>query len=161
MRHLRILMLIVVATGCRPSLHPYEFTSSAMSPTIKPGEILVVDSTAYTVADPKRWDVIVFKYPKDASDVFAMRVVGLPGEKLEIKNGLLVINGSPLSVPEKLQNIFKDIPAGLYPESTVSIPPTIPPRCYYVLGDNVRRANDSRTWGHLRQDLIIGKVLDK
>jgi len=76
-----------------------------MAPTIKPGEKLIVNYTAYVVAAPKRWDVVAFQPPMFTSQTWVMRVVALPGENVSFASGGIAVNGQPLALPPHVINV--------------------------------------------------------
>ena len=87
--------------------------------------------------DPERFDIVIFKYPDDESRLFIKRVIGLPGEVVEIKDGKVYIDGSPTPlddsfIPEKMVGSYG--------------PYTVPENCYFMLGDNRNDSKDSRSW---------------
>ena len=92
-----------------------------------------------------------------------MRIVGLPGEDISFTNGNLLINGQLPAQPARLAAIHYRDPATLlmFGPFTFTNPLVVPPNAYYVLGDNVTNANDSRFWGSLPRTNILGKVLNK
>lgn len=124
-----------------------------MSPTIKPGEKVTVDYLAYARATPSRWDVIVFHPPSYPDDYWAMRVVGLPGENIVIRDDGLLIDGKAVSPPVHVQAIH------YVPLATTNT--TVPTNSYFVLGDNSTNANDSRYIGTIPVANILGKVKEK
>ena len=102
--------------------------------------------------DPERFDIVIFKYPDDESRLFIKRVIGLPGETVEIKDGKVYIDGSetPLDdsfIPEKMQGSYG--------------PYKVPENCYFMLGDNRNNSKDSRFWTNtfVRFDQIVGKAV--
>lgn len=104
------------------------------------------------VKDPERFDIVIFKYPDDESQLFIKRLIGLPGETVEIIDGKVYINGSdtPLEdsfIPEKMKGSFG--------------PYTVPEDCYFMLGDNRNKSKDSRSWENtfVRFDQIVGKAI--
>ena len=104
------------------------------------------------VKDPERFDIVIFKYPDDESQLFIKRVIGLPGETVEIKDGKVYIDGSETAlddsfIPEKMQGSFG--------------PYTVPDNCYFMLGDNRNDSKDSRFWKNtfVRFDQIVGKAV--
>ena len=111
----------------------------------------------------KRLDVIVFKYPEEPERDFIKRVIGLPGETVELRAKKVYINGKPLDEPYVH---FLDAP-GRGSEAEVTSfdvrerygPVTVPPDQYFVMGDNRDNSQDSRYWGFLRRDYIKGKAL--
>ena len=102
--------------------------------------------------DPERFDIVIFKYPDDESRLFIKRVIGLPGEVVEIKDGKVYIDGSPTPlddsfIPEKMVGSYG--------------PYTVPENCYFMLGDNRNDSKDSRSWKNkfVRFDQLVGKAV--
>ena len=138
--------------------------SSSMEPTIKRGEVIIVDSDAYSRSAPNRWDVVVFDSPLGGGGLWASRVVGLPGETLDIRSGKIVVDGREESMPMRLTIgsyiLPKSGPTSGAPDP-VALPFKIPSGSFFVLGDNISNALDSRYWGSLDRSKIIGKVSGK
>ena len=132
-----------------------------MAPTIKPSEMVTVDYLAYSMGGPKRWDVVAFEHPGFSGQMWLMRIVGLPGEVISFTNGNLLINGQVPRPPARLAAIHYSDPAWLPPGVSFTNPFVVPSNAYYVLGDNVTNANDSRFWGSLPRTNILGKLLGK
>jgi signal peptidase I len=154
------LSAVLLTWGCGKST----VVTSTMSPSIKPGETVRVDYTAYAVAAPKRWDVVTFEPPMLSNQVWAMRVIALPGETVSFSTGGVTLNGQSLKLPPHITNVTYvslDDPAFHLAGSTVASPYVVPPNSYFVLGDNSKNANDSRFWGAVPAKKIIGKVRDK
>jgi signal peptidase I len=112
----------------------------------------------------KRGEVIVFKYPEEPDRDFIKRVIGLPGETLELKAKKIYINGAPLDEPY----VHFLEPPGTDPDvhevTSIDVrerygPVTVPPNEYFVMGDNRDNSQDSRYWGFLRRDYVKGKAL--
>ena len=117
-----------------------------MAPTLADGERVSVR----TAIDPlKRGDIVVFDYPRDPSRMFLKRIVGLPGEPIEITAQGVTIDGRPLAEPYVLAENRSVSRWG---------PTRIPDGEYFVLGDNRRNSSDSRHWGTVRRELIRSKV---
>ena len=112
-----------------------------------------------------RGDVIVFKYPVDPSRDFIKRVIGLPGETLEVKDKKVSINGQPLDEPyAHYLEVSPSSPAELHEVTSSDVltnfgPVTVPPDKYFMMGDNRDNSADSRFWGFLRHDFIKGKAV--
>jgi signal peptidase I len=135
--------------------------SSSMSPTIKPGEKVTVDYSAYLVATPKRWDVVAFEPPGVTNQVWLMRIVGLPGESVAFIEGALAVNGQALILPPRLTNVTY-LPLGRLGQRSALISPyVVPSNSYFVLGDNSSNANDSRFWGAVPMTNLLGRVRNK
>jgi signal peptidase I len=126
----------------------YSFPAGSMEPTIPVGSLIIVKKYQ-DINSLKRGDIIAFKYPLDTRRVFVKRVIGLGGETISLKDSHLFING--LEVPEEY--LTKDLQFSDYGSKT------IPDGKYFVIGDNRNNSNDSRNWGFLPQDMILGKVI--
>ena len=114
------------------------------------------------VADVRRTDVIVFKYPEEPDRDFIKRVIGLPGETVEVREKKVYINGKPLDEPYVhflLPPSTADQEVATYDVRERYGPVTVPPDQYFVMGDNRDNSQDSRYWGFLRRDYIKGKAL--
>jgi len=110
-----------------------------MLPSIKNGQRLYVEQfDAKTRRKLAREDILVFKYPKDPSKGYIKRLIGLPGDKVEIQAGEVWVNGSKVSEP------YVDAKTNLSQMSQPTV--VVPPRSYYVLGDNRDNSSDSRSW---------------
>ena len=111
--------------------------------------------------DIRRGDIVVFKYPDDPDRDFIKRVIGLPGDTLELRNKKVFLNGQPLEEPYVH---FLDTTPDAQEVTSLSVrerygPVTVPERHYFVMGDNRDNSQDSRYWGFLPRDLIKGKAL--
>lgn len=130
----------------------YCLQSSSMENTFHAGERLDYNTWAYKFSDVQRFDVIVFKMPDDESKEYVKRVIGLPGEKIILKDGKVYVNNSttPLNEP-----YLKEAPNGLG-DGTYEVPEN----CYFVLGDNRNNSKDSRLWEnkYVGFPKILGKV---
>lgn len=127
--------------------------TGSMENTIMPKDRIVAFRLSYLFQEPERGDIIVFKYPDDPEQkiLYVKRVIGLPGDMVEIINGKVYINGSsePLEEP-----YLKEEPIGSYG------PYVVPEGCYFMLGDNRNNSQDSRYWTNkfVEEDQILGKV---
>jgi signal peptidase I len=133
------------------SVHAYKIPTEAMSPTLEIGDRLVADMKAYKKNTPARDDVIIFKYPNNESVPYVKRVIGLPGEKLEIIGRNVYVNGKTLT-EEHVQYIDPDSIHGHYG------PYDIPQGQYFVMGDNRDNSQDSRFWGFVKQHQLLGQA---
>ncbi len=107
---------------------------------------------------PERGDIIVFKYPRDPSRDFIKRVVGLPGETIEIRDQVIFINGTELKLGSYVNHQDTNILSGHYSPRDNLAPLKIPEKHLFVMGDNRENSQDSRWWGPLDIDLIKGKA---
>jgi signal peptidase I len=135
----------------RRSVH---ILGNAMAPTLREGQIVSVDTQAYAHHDPQRGDIIVFKPPDEVSRDFIKRIIALPGERLHIKDSVVYINGQSLQEPYLPE---KWIYNNQWPASGQD--QLIPPNQYFVLGDNRNHSSDSRTFGPVDREAILGKLL--
>ena len=125
--------------------------SESMQTTIMKGDRILGNRLAYVKNDPKRYDIIIFRYPDDPSKIFIKRVIGLPGETVEIKNGNVYIDGKEKSeairfCPEEMTGEYG--------------PYEVPQGCYFVMGDNRNNSLDSRYWEntYVKKDAILAKA---
>lgn len=125
----------------------YRVVGNSMAPTLEDSQYLVVSKLDYRLHEPQRGDIIVFRDPNDAGRKLIKRVIGLPGEMLEIKQGQVYIND------QLLQESYINSP-GLHSRSLTPIPD----HYYFVLGDNRNNSSDSRNWGPLAEAEIVGKA---
>lgn len=129
---------------------PVQVEGTSMMPHLENNERIFINKFVYRFEPIARGDIVVFWYPLDRSKSYIKRVVGLPGERVSIRDGKVYINGSPLNEsyipPEYLDH--------------QSDPPTlVPPGHYYVLGDHRESSNDSRVWGTVDRKYIYGKAV--
>ncbi len=120
----------------------------SMEPNLHTDQRLVVEKVSYRFHGPRRFDIVVLKLPDQGDELLIKRVVGLPGETVEIKDGHVYINGEALDEP-------------FTPEETRSRryeKVTVPPLHVFVLGDNRNRSNDSRSFGPVPIDDIVGRA---
>lgn len=145
-----VVIAIVLALVIRFFLfEPFYIPSGSMEPTLQVEDKIIVNKLVYRLKEPKRGDIIVFEHPMlDPNIDYIKRVVGLPGETLEIKESTVYINGKPLE-EEYLPADLKFMDFG---------PVTIPENSYFMMGDNRNNSQDSRVWGTLPEDYIVGKA---
>jgi len=144
---------VVLAFGIRTFIAEARYIpSSSMEPTLQINDRLIIDKLSYDFSPPKRGDVIVFNptpnlKQQNFKDAFIKRVIGLPGETVEIKNGQVYVDGSALNEP------YIAAPAKQWN------PVVVPPDSYLVLGDNRNNSFDSRYWGFVPRNSIIGRAV--
>ena len=142
-----IIATLLVLLGLQATIQSTAVLGSSMEPNFEAGQRLIVNKLIYRFDEVKRGDVVILHPPSDTNMEYIKRVIGLPGETVEVKNGLVYINGEPLSEPYIL-----DPP--LYTMQKLEVPQGY----YFVLGDNRNNSNDSHIWGPISKDSIIGKV---
>lgn len=131
---------------------PFIVSGSSMDPSFATGNYLVVDEISYRLEKPERGDVVVFKYPKDPSKFFIKRVIGLPGETVEIKDGNVFIVNKSFPGGFTLSEPYIKFPKA---DSMVI---TLGDTEYFVMGDNREASSDSRVWGPLDEQFITGRA---
>lgn len=126
--------------------------SGSMEQTIMTGDRVFGNRLAYKNKEPERFDIVVFKYPDDESQLFVKRVIGLPGETVEIKDGKVYINGSETPLDD---SFTPETPTGDYG------PYVVPEGSYFMLGDNRNHSGDSRFWKqpYVEKEKIVGKAI--
>ena len=129
-----------------------DYSYSHSDNTIWEGDRLFGFRLAYKFSEPKRGDVIIFKYPDNESENYVKRVIGLPNEIVQIKEGHVYINGDELDEPYIKEYIYDDGETHTY---------IVPDGCYFMLGDNRNNSKDSRYWTntYVKKEKIIAKVL--
>jgi len=119
----------------------------SMQPTLKPGEFVIVNKVAYRTGQVQRGDVIVFRYPMNPREDYIKRVIGLPGDHIEIQNGKVFVNGQALEEPYVAASPSYN---GVW---------DVPPGQLFVLGDNRNQSSDSHSWGFVPMENVVGKAL--
>lgn len=134
-------------------IQPFIVRGSSMEPSFFDGEYLIIDEISYRFDGPDRGDVIVFKYPKDNTQYYIKRIIGLPKETIEISEGKIIIyNNKYPEGMEFAESYLVDI------ETPGDLKEFIPEDNYFVLGDNRRASSDSRIWGLLPEHFIVGRA---
>ena len=129
--------------------------SGSMLPTLQIGDYVLVNKFIYRFRPIHRDDIIVFKYPKNEAEDYIKRVIGLPGETLEIRGTQVFINGRPLDEPYA---VYGSTPFGAVTRNALG-PIQIPPGKLFMMGDNRDNSLDSRFWGLLDEKKVEGKAL--
>lgn len=156
-----LLAAVLVAGGevakpfIRRSMQAFRIPAGSMMPTLLIGDHIWVDKAAYGGHDPRRFDVVVVGSPRDAAQTFVKRVIGLPGETVELRNGVVWIDGSPLDEPQMLLASAGTAPAN---RNYGRLPVRVESGQYFVLGDNRDQSYDSRYWGPVSRTAILGRV---
>ena len=127
---------------------PFRISGVSMSPNFVDGQFVLVDKISYLVGSPARGDAIVLKFPANPNKLFIKRVIGLPGETVTVKNGHVYVNNNLLNEAY--------IPDGVTSEPDVQ--KVLAYGEYFVMGDNRPNSNDSRYWGQLPREDIVGIV---
>lgn len=148
-RSASILALIIVTL----IIQTFKIPTGSMIPTLNIGNHIMVNKFIYYFRKPKRGDIIVFVYPVNPKKDFIKRLVGLPGETIQIKDGSVFINGEELKAPQAIAERYY-YNEGMYGEGLIKIPDNT----YFVMGDNARNSKDSRFWGFVPKKNLLGKA---
>ena len=150
-----VIALIIIVPFRMFVAEPFVVSGSSMVPNFHNGDYLIIDRLTYHFSPPKRGDVIVLKFPKDTSQFFIKRIIGLPGETIKLSQGHVVIinkdhpEGSILNesyLPSQIETLGRSDQMTLGTDE------------YFVLGDNRTASSDSRVWGILPANDIVGRV---
>ena len=143
-----IALLATIFFGVHATIEAKVADGYCMDPHIYDGDLFMVVKAAYWFEDPGRGDVIVFRPPPSANSLnnFVKRVIGLPGETIECKSGVVYIDGKPIAEPY-VNGATDDFAANEVPEGV-----------YFVMGDNRQNSADSRIWGFLPRENIVGRA---
>ena len=144
------IIAIIVIQFIRPTV----VKESSMEATLFENNYIFLNKQAYTFGEPERGDIVVFRYPDDESEIYVKRVIGLPGDTIDIEDGKIYINGST----EPLQEDY------LKEEWTVATGPytfEVPEGSYFMMGDNRNDSWDARYWSntYVAKDKILGKAI--
>ena len=131
---------------------PFIVSGASMVQTFANGQYLIIDELTYHFEDPQRGDVVVFRYPRDPKEFFIKRIVGLPGETVQIRDGKLAViktDGSTLNFEETYV---------INEGNGSAMRVTLKEDEFFVMGDNRPESSDSRVWGALPRENIIGRA---
>ena len=166
-----LILALIVFLVIQGSVRNFKVDGSSMVPNLESGQLLLVNklvyfqldtsrlakvipfwdeespSTHFAIHPPRRGEVIVFRFPEDLSKDFVKRVIGLPGEEVEVVSGTPYIDGMPMGEPYLKSK-----------DRSNSSPLLLGDGEYFVMGDNRRSSNDSRNWGAVPEENILGKV---
>jgi signal peptidase I len=148
-----VIALLIVIPVRTFIAQPFIVSGASMEETFQNGEYLIVDQVSYHVHSPERGDVVVFRYPKDPSKFFIKRIIGIPGDTITIEGNVVMIENE--ANPEGFtvnEPYIKSMRPG------VTITETLGEREYFVMGDNRDESSDSRIWGILQEERIVGKA---
>ncbi len=148
-----IVAILVVAPIRFFIAQPFIVKGESMNPTFMDGQYLIIDELTYRTHEPERGDVIVFKYPKDPSKYFIKRIIGLPNETMRIDAGKITIFNK--QHPEGL-SLNEPYLKNMSYETAME---TIGDNEYFAMGDNRSNSLDSRVWGSLSKENIVGRVV--
>jgi len=134
---------------------PFVVDGASMEPNFHNGQYLVIDELSYFLREPKRGEVIVFRFPGNSKVHYIKRVIGLPGETVEIRDGAVFILNAEQPEGSRLSEPY--LPTDTRIAGNFRF--TLREREYVVLGDNRRESSDSRSWGVLDRKLVTGRAI--
>ncbi len=165
-----IVIAVILALFIRTFIvQAFKIPSGSMQPTLAIGDHILVNKFIYgvklpytgttiiPVEKPQHGDIIVFKYPEDPDKDFIKRLIGAPGDTVEIKNKQVYVNNMPIPHDPGVHSDPHVLSGGLNPRDNFG-PVTVPPDSYFVMGDNRDNSYDSRFWGFVNQKAIKGKA---
>jgi signal peptidase I len=141
-------VVLLGAFGFAFTVHPSQVSGFSMEPRIDSGEYIVINTLAYRLTAPHRGDIVAFRHERSAESVYLKRVIGTPGDRIEIVRGTVYVNGAAL---DERYVRFRD--------TRTMRPVVVPPHAYYVLGDNRANSDDSRAWGFVDASDVIGRAM--
>ena len=148
-----IVLAVLIVVPIRVFVaQPFVVEGASMHPTFESGDYLIIDQLTYRFEDIKRGDVVVFRYPNKPSVFYIKRIIGLPGETVTIERGIATItrtDGTTLTLEE---------PYVLTEDAAYDQVTALGPDEYFVMGDNRPRSSDSRVWGPLPREDIMGRA---
>jgi len=166
-----IILAVVIALFIRTFvIQAYKIPSGSMKPTLQIGDHILVSkfnygiklpflrTTLIPVGAPQRGDIVVFIYPEDRSKDFIKRLIGVPGDTIEIRNKKIFLNGLPYNDKHGVYVDNLVIPATVQPRDNFG-PVTVPEGSLFVMGDNRDESYDSRFWGFVSKKDVLGKAL--
>lgn len=168
-----VLLALIVFLLIREVVQNFQVEGSSMDPTLSNADFVLVNKFAYKQVDlgpfdflipgrrngdflfggPSRGDVVVFHSPSDPERDFVKRVIGVPGDRIEIGGGEVRVNGQLLDEGAYIHSA----PTYSYPQG--GMPAVVPPKHYFVLGDNRNASQDSHVFGPIHQRLLVGEVI--
>jgi len=133
---------------------PHQVEGRSMEPNFQNGEYILTDKVSYRFREPERGDVVVFHSPQDERVDFIKRIVGVPGDTIEVRTGYVYINGQKMEEP--FINDPGRVAQGRFLRENAVV--EVPPGQYIVMGDNRLHSSDSREWGFVTRDEIVGRA---
>lgn len=164
------LVLAFIIRSC--VIQAFKIPSGSMEDTLAIGDHLFVNKFIYgiklpftdkrilKIRDPRRGDVMVFEYPVDRSKNFIKRVIGVPGDVIQVQNKVVYVNGTPYKNPHEVHKETDLLSRQQSPRDNFG-PVRVPANSYFMMGDNRDRSYDSRFWGFVKESDIVGEAFIK
>jgi len=154
-----LISLVIIVPVRYFLIQPFYVKGASMEPNFYDHEYLIIDEITYRLSEPKRGDIVVFKYPNNQKQFFIKRVIGLPGERIKFDNGKVYISDEPENKAPGLltesyleDGIITELPTRGYGDVILKDDE------YFLLGDNRDQSLDSRVFGVVKRDLIVGRT---
>lgn len=144
-----VVLALILFLLIRQVVQNYRIESHSMEPNFYEGQFVLVNKLAYRLGEPHRGEVLVFHNPDNTDQDYIKRIIGLPGDQVEVVGDTILINGEELPQP---------FVHNLNPEGTYFGPVTVPENKLFVMGDNRPRSSDSRAIGAIDEELVVGKA---
>ena len=152
-----LLWAVVLALCIRTFIvAPFKIPSGSMRPTLIEGDRILVSKFLYRFREPRRGEIIVFRYPDDTKRPFIKRLAAVGGDTIEIRDGRVLVNGQPLNGTGIFSSNFY-YNQGPYGQEHQAV--RVPEGSFFVLGDNSSSSHDSRFWGFVPRQLLIGRAM--
>jgi signal peptidase I len=142
-----LILSVILFVGVNVISARIRVDGASMEPTLATGEYVIVNRLSYRLGTPQIGDIIVFHPPLNPQEEYIKRVIGLPGDEVEVRNGTVYVNGQPLN--ETYLNTKTNYPGAW----------RVPAGQLFVLGDNRNNSSDSHQWGTVAMDSVVGKAL--
>jgi signal peptidase I len=144
-----VVLSLIIFLLIRQVVQNYRIENHSMEPNFYEGQFVLVNKLAYRLGQPEMGDVVVFHNPSNTNEDYIKRIIGLPGDTVEVQNAMVFVNGQPL--------------AENFPHNPVSMGDYMPPvtvgdNQLFVMGDNRPNSSDSRVFGPISQELAVGKA---
>ncbi|MBD5654597.1 MAG: signal peptidase I [Candidatus Eremiobacteraeota bacterium] len=143
----QVAVLAIIAFAVM-GLRPGQVSGYSMRPRIDSDEYVLINALAYRLGTPQRGDIVAFRHERSAQAVYLKRVIGVPGDRISIDRGSVIVNGAALAEPYVGLRDARSFAAVVVPRDA-----------YYVLGDNRANSDDSRVWGFVPANDLIGRAL--
>jgi len=153
-----LIIAVVLALVIRQFVvQAFKIPSGSMMPTLLIGDHILVSKISYWFTDPHKGDIVVFRFPKDKKRDFIKRIIGEPGDEIQIASKVVYVNGEPVKEPYVMHTEDSSI-EGSHSSRDNFNPAVVPPSHYFLMGDNRDNSMDSRYWGFLNRKEIKGKA---
>lgn len=151
-------------------IQAFKIPSGSMIPTLLKGDQILVNKFVYgtriplsdvkvlEVREPHRGDIVVFEYPEDRRTHYIKRLIGLPGDTVEVINKAVYVNGEPYTVPQAQYEDPETLPSAISVRDNFG-PVVLPPHSYFMMGDNRDNSRDSRFWGFVDDAELVGNAV--